>query len=75
MKNCKEFEEAISEMVFGAVPFEHKEELHGHIAECQACMDFYLSLYETLADTEDEDLAEGLTSKQKAKIFATARQR
>ena len=72
MKNCKEFEEDLSEMVFGEISEERQFELHDHLATCEPCMEFYLSLYETLADTEGEEIAEGLTSKQKARILATA---
>ena len=73
MNNCKEMEEVLSEMVFGDVSHEEQEKLHSHLAECDGCMKFYLSLNETLADTEGVELISGLSAKQKGKIFAVAK--
>ena len=74
MKNCQDREELLSEMIFGVVSEEEAFEAHEHLAECDGCMNFYISLYETLADTDGEELADGLTIAQKAQIFATAKQ-
>ena len=70
MKPCKKNEELISEMLFGEVPSNEQEWLHDHMADCDGCMNFYLSLYETLEAGEGGDFF--LTDEQKEKIFSHA---
>ena len=70
MKPCKKNEELISEMLFGEVPSNEQEWLHDHMADCDGCMNFYLSLYETLEAGEGGDFF--LTDDQKENIFSHA---
>ena len=70
MKPCKKFEERISEMLLGEIPENEEHMLHIHMAACDGCMDFYLSLYETLEVDDSEEFA--LTEEQKSQIFERA---
>ena len=67
MKPCTKFEERISEMLFGEIPQNESQKLHIHMAGCDGCMEFYLSLYETLEAGENEEFS--LTEAQKNEIF------
>ncbi len=70
MKPCKKFEERISEMLFGEIPENEEHMLHIHMASCDGCMNFYLSLYETLEVDDREEFT--LTKEQKVLIFEQA---
>lgn len=70
MKPCTKFEERISEMLFGEIPENESQKLHIHMAGCDGCMEFYLSLYETLEAGENEEFS--LTEDQKNEIFEEA---
>ena len=70
MKPCSKYEERISEMLFGEIPENESQKLHIHMAACDGCMDFYLSLYETLEAGEGEDFS--LSEDQKKEIFDVA---
>ena len=70
MKPCKKYEERISEMLFGEIPENEAHVLHIHMAGCEGCMNFYLSLYETLEADENADFS--LSDTQKNEIFEVA---
>ncbi len=73
MKPCKNFEEKISEMLLGEISENEADMLHIHMANCEGCMEFYLSLFETLKVTEDKSEFH-LTEGQKNRIFDLAKQ-
>ena len=70
---CDEIEIQISEMILGEVSKETSEKVHEHIAECESCMGFYLSMAETFDDENDAVKVDGLTQTQKMKIFTEAK--
>ena len=72
MKACENYEERISEMLLGEIPAEEQQQLHLHMSNCEGCMEFYISLYETLEVDEKMDFS--LTDEQREEIFDHARE-
>ena len=70
---CDEVEIQISEMILGEVSEETVKKVHEHIAECESCMGFYLSMVETFDDEVDAKEVTGLSQAQRMQIFAEAK--
>ncbi|MCH2207906.1 MAG: von Willebrand factor type A domain-containing protein [Lentisphaerales bacterium] len=73
MSKCCDIEIEISEMVLGEVSQETAERVHAHIAGCESCMGFYLSMIETFDPEVGSEEVEGLTQNQKMAIFQEAK--
>jgi len=71
-KECNDIEIAISEMTLGKVSTELEQQIHAHIAECESCMGFYLSMAETFGPQDEKGDEQGLSTEQKMAIFAEA---
>jgi Ca-activated chloride channel homolog len=72
MNKCSDIEIQISEMILGEISQVEQSIVHEHLAACDSCMGFYLSMSETFEQAPAQEES-GLTQDQKMNILTAAK--